>query len=115
MQGWQGPLPPPDALRAFEEVHPGAAGIIVSEFQTEAAHRRTHEAKEADYRVREGHIGQASALLFGLSCLGVAGYSAFVGAQWIGSIIGGGVIVSGMVALLRRPTPPPPAQPQKKP
>jgi len=52
--------------------------------------------------VRETHVGQILAFAFGLSCLGVALYSANVDAQWIGSIVGGGVIVSGMVALLGR-------------
>jgi uncharacterized membrane protein len=100
LQGWQGPLPPPDALRAFEEACPGAAKDILQEFKAEADHRRKQEDREARLQVRQSLIGQLSALIFGLAALGVAGFAALHGAQWLGGIVGGGVIVSGMVALL---------------
>jgi uncharacterized membrane protein len=49
---WQGPLPSPEALRAFEDAHPGAAAAILAEFKNEAEHRRTQEDREARLRVR---------------------------------------------------------------
>lgn len=101
VQGWQGPLPSPDALRAFEEACPGAASEIIQEFKAEAAHRRSQEVQEGRLRVRETLIGQVSALIFGLCALGVAGFAALHNAQWIGGVVGGGAIVSGMVALVR--------------
>lgn len=102
-QEWSGPLPPPQALEAFEQIAPGTAAKIIEEFQAEAAHRRALEVKQTDLIVRETHLGQASAIVFALSALGVAGYAAYIGAEWIGAIVGGGVIVSGIIALRSRP------------
>ena len=99
MQGWQGPLPPPDALRAFEDACPGSAQSIIAEFKSEAAHRRMQEDRAARLRVRETLFGQIAAIVFGLAALGVSAFAAFVGAEWIGTVVGGGVIVSGMLAL----------------
>lgn len=96
---WQGPLPPPDALQAFEDIHPGAAGEIIAEFRAEAAHRRKQENREGRFREFEGYAGQVSAIVFALAALGVAGYAVSVHEPWIGSIVGGGVIVSGIIAL----------------
>ena len=101
LQGWQGPPPPPEALRAFEEIHPGSAVEIINEFKAEASHRRAQEDREARLEVRQTHIGQISALIFGLAALGVAAFAVVHNAQWIGCVVGGGAIVSGMIALLR--------------
>lgn len=98
-EAWSGPLPPPAALQAFEEIAPGTAAKIVEEFQAEAAHRRGQERRQSQLVAVETIIGQVSAILFALGGLGVVGYSAFVGAEWIGSIMGGGMIVGGIVAL----------------
>ena len=43
-----------------------------------------------------------AAVAFSLAALLVAAYAAYVGAQWIGGVVGGGVIVSGIWALRRR-------------
>ena len=51
----------PAVLQAFEEAAPGTARLIVEEFQREAAHRRSLEARQAGFVVRETHIGQALA------------------------------------------------------
>ena len=96
---WIGPLPPPAALDAFEQIAPGTAAKIVDEFQAEAAHRRHRENRRDRAVFIETFIGQASAIVFALGGLGVATFAAVHDAQWIGSIIGGGVIVSGIVAL----------------
>ncbi len=99
---WEGPLPPPAAIRAFEEVAPGSAQLILREFEKEADHRRSQERREATFRINESHIGQASALIFGLTALGVAAFAAYEHAAWIGSVVGGGAIASGIIALRGR-------------
>lgn len=96
---WSGPLPPPAALQAFEDISPGSAAKIIDEFQHEAAHRRDMDRRAATFATTEGLIGQVSAIVFALGGLGVAAYAAFVGAEWVAGIIGGGVIVSGIIAL----------------
>lgn len=100
-QAWSGPLPPPGALQAFEDVCPGSAAQIVEEFRTEAAHRRQLERQRGALAVRETHVGQALAAVFSLSALAVAAYAAYVGAEFIGTVIGGTMIVGVTVALIR--------------
>ncbi len=94
---WEGPLPPPAALKAFEDVHPGASAILIEEFRTEARHRRRREMLESI----EFLIGRCSAILFGLAALAAAAFAAVRNAEWFASILGGGVIVGGMVALIK--------------
>ncbi len=101
-QQWSGPLPSPAALEAFEQAVPGAGKLILEEFNAEASHRRALERQQGNLIVRETHVGQVLAIVFALACLAVAAYAASVHAEWIGAIVGGGVIVSGMVALLGR-------------
>lgn len=98
-QEWSGPLPPPQALQAFEDIAPGTAAKIIDEFQAEAAHRRQQERRQFWLVGTETLVGQFSAIVFALGALGVAGYAAYMGAQWIGAIVGGGVIVGGIIAL----------------
>lgn len=101
LQGWSGPLPPPEVLESFERVHPGSAEIIVSEFVKEAAHRRSQERREGSLLFFESVGGRITALLFGLSCLGVSAFAVYEHAYWIAGILGGTVIVAGMAALAR--------------
>jgi uncharacterized membrane protein len=90
---WQGPLPSPEALRAFEDAHPGAAAAILAEFKNEAEYRRTQEDREARLRVRETGMNQLSALLFGLAALGMAAFAEQKAAVSAGGFVGGGGIV----------------------
>ena len=101
-EAWSGPLPHPQALQAFEDIAPGTAQAIVAEFQAEAKHRRELEKSQNALVVQKTHIDQLIGLAFSLAALLVAAYAAYVGAQWIGGVVGGGVIVSGIWALRRR-------------
>ena len=101
MASWEGPLPPPQALQAFEEAHPGSAAIIVAEFQAETAHRRRQEQQQADLIVRETHVGQALAFLFSAGCLGVAGYAIHEHQAIVGGFLGTTGIVAGILAFIR--------------
>ena len=98
---WAGPLPPPQVLAGFNEIVPGAAERILAEFEQEAAHRRQLENRQASIISRDLIIGQLAALLFAIGALAVAAYSASIGAQWIGSIVGGGTIAAVVLAFLK--------------
>src|SRR5690349_11244724 len=60
-QHWSGPLPDPDTLAAFDHIVPGGAARIFDQFEREADHRRALEKKQANFVVRDTHIGQALA------------------------------------------------------
>ena len=99
--GWQGPLPPPDALQAFEDIEPGAAAQIIEEFRAEAAHRRKQEDREARLRVRETHVGQGLAIAFVVMMVGLIAFAIWMRAPWVAGVLGTGVIAAGVVAFIR--------------
>jgi uncharacterized membrane protein len=68
---YSGPLPPPEVLRKFEEVLPGSAERIFSQFELQSAHRRAQESKVISAGVVSQHIGSVSGLLLGF--IGVGG------------------------------------------
>ena len=75
VQGWQGPLPPPAALEAFERIVPGSGATIIREFQQEAAHRRALEIVQAAQIGRETLMGQVLALIFAAGALGATAFA----------------------------------------
>lgn len=62
-QHYQGPLPHPDTLARFEEVHKGGAAIIFTEFQEQAGHRRDLEQRVVRSNIRHALLGQAFAFI----------------------------------------------------
>ena len=98
---WEGPLPPPQALEAFERAVPGSAELIVQEFVTEAHHRRELEKKEGSLIFIDNFVGRASAIAFAAGGFGVTSLAIVYDSPWVGGIVGGGMIVSGMAVLLK--------------
>lgn len=114
ISAFRGPLPPPEALAAYDDVEPGLAREIVDQWKAETAHRhetvdglrRTdHEAMQAFFAgMRRGQVFGlvAVALTLGVAAL------AFVLKQ---SLAGFGVVVFGAAAaawsMRRSPESPP--------
>lgn len=98
---WQGPLPPPAALRSFEDVVPGLAERIVVAWETESAHRREIEKTDQKGFYRDLFTGKLFALFFILSAMILAGVFAYVGAPWLGAIFGAGTIGAVVWAFIR--------------
>jgi uncharacterized membrane protein len=99
---WQGPLPHPAVLREFDALVPKGAERIFEQFEKEASHRRDFEQKQLKFAIRDSHIGQGLAAIYAVGAFGVTAYAISVGANWIAAILGGGTIVSGIVAFLRQ-------------
>jgi uncharacterized membrane protein len=99
---WDGPLPPPAALREFDELVAGGAERIFSQFEKEAEHRRDCEQKQISFAVRDAYIGQLLAGLYAVCAFGVSAFAIYKEAYWAASIIGGTTIVGGIVAFLRQ-------------
>lgn len=53
-----GPLPAPQLLEEYERVSPGAAAIIIGEFQGQAQHRKRMEAKIVQADIVRAYVGQ---------------------------------------------------------
>lgn len=91
---WSGPLPPPSVLADFGNVVENGAERIMIAWEAETAHRRKIEIDSLRFSFLDSMFGKISALIFVLAALGVTAYSASIGAQWIGVVLGGGVIGS---------------------
>lgn len=103
-QVWQGPLPPPEELEAFNKAVPGLAETIVEMAKQEAEHRRRHDDLRADEAVaiRKGdHAartrGQWLAFLV-VAVFTVGGVAcAYLKAPWTSAIFA----VSGLGTIVR--------------
>lgn len=79
---YEGPLPPPALLKAFDEAVPGLSQIIVDEFTLQSAHRRKIEEQVITHGTRHEREGLrlGFALLAGLLIVsGLAFYWGYVG------------------------------------
>lgn len=68
---FSGPLPHPEVLAYYEQVHPGAAKQLFDDFLAESAHRRHLERRVVHAETLSDLVGVISASLIGL--VGVAG------------------------------------------
>ncbi len=99
---WSAPLPPPAHLAEFERILPGAAERIFAQFESEASHRRLLEREDARFASRDAAVGQALAGLYALAAFSLTGFAIYMSATWVAAFLGGGTIVSGVIAFLRR-------------
>jgi|SRR3989344_2846902 len=93
-ESFSGPLPPPEVLRRFDEVVPGAAERIIRMAEGQFAHRVDLEKRVIKSDIARSRWGQIFAFVIALVGLAVAAIVSIYGSQWAGSIIGGGTLVS---------------------
>ncbi len=85
---FHGPLPPPDMLRGYEETLPGLAERIVTEAETESAHRREMETTALAADISLARRGQAGAWMIGFAFLIAAVVLVVSGNAVIGGVLG---------------------------
>lgn len=94
MQQQSGPIPPPEILRKYDEIHPGLAERIIKMAEEEAAHRRIMESEVTAVQARDqtayrrSELGQVFGFATGLAAIGGAALAAVKGAQIAASFIG---------------------------
>lgn len=103
---WEAPLPPPAVLDEFNRVVPNGAERIVRAWEQESEHRRTIERTDQQAFYKDRRMGKIFALVFVLAALGVSAWCAFVGAEWLGAVIGGSTIASVVWAFIHQRRPP---------
>lgn len=97
---FRGPLPPPDVLQRYEEIHPGTAERILQQFERETQHRHGIEQKlvDAQLEVQRAEIpafrlGQIFAFIIAVVGLVAAAYcvstAPSAGHAWAGAGIAG--------------------------
>lgn len=97
---WEAPLPPPSVLDEFNHVVPNGAERIVKAWELESDHRRQIEKTEQRSFYRDRLTGKVFALIFVMAALAVTAWCAYVGAEWLGMVIGGGTIASVVWAFI---------------
>ena len=116
---YSGPLPHPEILQAYEQVHPGIAERIVQRFEKESDHRQAIELKVVDAQINRDNAdvsevkrGQLFAFVLGAMGLLVGGAVALYGPTdahaYAGAGIGGVTLVGLVTAFIvgRRNTQP---------
>ena len=111
-----GPIPPPETLQGYAQIDRDFPKRIIKMAEDEQTHRHSMEQEALDAQIEnlkrdrlEARFGQVFALAIGLVAIGGGVLAAIQGAQWSGSIIGGGGVI-GLVSVFiygRRSTTPP--------
>ena len=110
---FQGPLPPPALLEAYEKICPGAALKILEAARIEGEHRREMESKVVNANVEgmrkqfgEARLGQVFAFVIAIFFVLVGAYVILRGQPWPGTILGGaglgGIVTAFIVGRGRR-------------
>ena len=120
---YSGPLPHPDMLARYEQIHPGTAERIIQRFENEATHRQTLERQVIDAQIERqnaeiAEIRRGQWFAFVLGAIGllvgsaVAGFSQTNAGAYAGGAIGGVTLVGLVTAFIagrrgdQRPTTP---------
>ena len=107
---WSAPLPPPEALARYNEIHPGSAKIIFALFEKETLHRQSIDLSEQSRKERADNMlqgsftrGQNYGLALSLVCVAAALGSVALGAPWVVSVALVGIpMVSAVKSFLHR-------------
>lgn len=75
VQQFSGPLPPPEVLREFDQIIPGAAERILSMAEQEGVHRRELEKRIVRVGTHNDSVGMYLATLVAICFMGVAAYA----------------------------------------
>jgi uncharacterized membrane protein len=102
LHAWQGPIPPPEVLRAYNEIIENGAERIFSQFEKETHHRHRMQRRTQTFPFYDQIAGRGSALVFALACLLLSGYAIAQGAQVPATVLGGAMIIAGINAFRRR-------------
>mgnify|MGYP000036225192 FL=1 len=74
-----GPIPAPEILRGYDDVYPGAAQIIINDFQENSKHVRTMQEKSLAAEIQRDKRGQWMAFVILMFILVVVIYSLRLG------------------------------------
>ena len=86
---WDGPLPPPNVLRAYEEIVPGSAQRIMEMAEQEQEHSRNMVSTVVVGDSRRAYLGLIAGFI--ISVLGIGGgiYLIATGHDWAGLSLAG--------------------------
>ena len=94
MQSFSGPLPPPEILKKFDEVVPGAAERIIKMAEEQSTHRKDLEKKVIESDIARSKWGQVLGFAIAIAGLATSTLIAIYGSAIAGGIIGVGTLAS---------------------
>ena len=94
MQSFSGPLPPPEILKKFDEIVPGAAERIIKMAEEQSAHRKELERKVIESDISRSKSGQILGFIIAMVGLAVSALIAIYGNAFTGGAIGIGTLAS---------------------
>lgn len=97
-QGFSGPLPPPDMLRQYDEIAPGAAQQILSQAAEQTKHRIAMEKKVTHWDIIRSFAGLVVGLVVALGCIVGGCILVYTGHDWAGATIATASVV-GLVSV----------------
>lgn len=66
---FSGPIPPPNIIKGYEEVLPGAADRIIAMAEKQSSHRQEMEKTMVEAESRDSLLGVLFAFVLGMSCI----------------------------------------------
>lgn len=84
---WTGPLPPPDILRAYENLLPGSAERIIAMAEKQSEHRRGIEKIVINSGATNQRWGVVFGFIIAIMALLLAGYALYEGRSQTGTAI----------------------------
>lgn len=91
-QMYSGPLPHPDILRAYNEIVPGSADRIITQFEEQGRHRRNQEHRVVSHNLFSSTLGQVLAFVLFMTLAVGGGWLIYQGK----SLEGSGAIAAGI-------------------
>lgn len=92
-----GPLPPPEYLRDYNDIIPGAAERIMAMAETEQKHTHQMDKTTAKYSFIQFILGQIFAFTIGIFAIAAAAYCLLKGHGWPAAIFG----IGGIATIIR--------------
>jgi uncharacterized membrane protein len=88
IQSFSGPLPPPEVLKKYNDIVPGAAQRMIAMAEGQFTHRTTLEKKVIEADLVRSRWGQILGFVIAIFGLGISGVISLYGKQWAGGVIG---------------------------
>lgn len=101
VQHWEGPLPHPSTLRGFEDVVPGSAERIITQFEEQGRHRRKIENRVVWANIIQSAFGQILAFILFMTMVVGGGYLAYQGKELAGLGTIATAVVGGVWVLVQ--------------
>jgi uncharacterized membrane protein len=94
VEAYSGPVPDPETLERFEQIHPGAAKIVFTAFEEQGSHRRKLETLKIESDVAAAKRGQIFGLMISLIVIVGSFYLIHEGKTTTGAVL----VISDLLA-----------------